>query len=179
MTPKAKMNRESPQKRLVVSSMPANAVVPYYPSKQRKRRRASPDYDDQALNSMTYGELQQEPFDVDPAKAIVQNGHGAEGDKLEGKLEQSRQQGGKEQQHMFATMSIDDWEASGDWFVDQFAEIMKKMKGARQNKRRMIQDFEDEASHREEAVRLRSEAVDRKLAKMRQNGQRVVEARDI
>jgi hypothetical protein len=46
---------------------------------------------------------------------------------------------------------------------------------ARRNKRRIIQDFEQEAANREEAVRLKTQSIDRKLSKMKQDGQRVVE----
>lgn len=177
VTPKAKPSKVAPQMTLMESSMSPTRVL-HKPSKEKKRRRPSADYDDKILSSMTFSELQREPFDLDPAKAAVQNGHGSGVDKLPAKLEQFRQQDENEQRHMFATMPIEDWEASGDWFVDQFSDLMQRLKGARQSKRRMIEEFEHEAADREEAVRLRSEAVDRKLAKMRQDGQRVVEARD-
>ncbi|EQK98204.1 hypothetical protein G6O67_000931 [Ophiocordyceps sinensis] len=148
------------------------------PPRERKRRRGSPDYDDKMLSSMTFNDLTDEPFDLDPAKATAQSGQDASA-KLPLKLEQYRQQGEKEQQHMFAAMTLNDWEASGDWFVDQFADIMTRLRDARRSKRRMIQGFEDEVARREEAVRLRSETIDRKLAKMRQDGQRVVDDKSL
>ena len=143
-------------------------------SQDRKRRRGSADYDDKMLSCMTYSELQSEPFDMEPARTTGPNAHDA-ATKLPLKLEQYRQQDPKEQHHMFSTMSIDDWECAGDWFVDQFTDIMNRLRNARRGKRRMIQGFENEAAAREEAVRLRSETIDRKLAKMRADGQRVVE----
>ncbi|PNY28714.1 Uncharacterized protein TCAP_01361 [Tolypocladium capitatum] len=161
-------------KRLPVGGGAVNADAHHRLPKDRKRRRGSADYDDKILTSMTYEELQNEPFDMDPATAAGQNGHDASS-KLPLKLEQYRQQGAKEQHHMFSAMSMDDWETSGDWFVDQFADIMNRLRDARRRKRRMMQGFEDETAAREEAVRLRSETIDRKLAKMRQDGQRVVE----
>ncbi|POR32289.1 Uncharacterized protein TPAR_07514 [Tolypocladium paradoxum] len=158
-------------------SMHAN-MAQYRPPKDRKRHRGSADYDDKILNCMTYQDLQNEPFDMDPARTTGQNGHDAFS-KLPLKLEQYRQQGAKEQHHMFSTMSMDEWETSGDWFVDQFTDIMTRLRDARRSKRRMIQGFENEAAAREEAVRLRSETIDRKLAKMRQDGQRVVEDKSL
>ncbi|PFH56553.1 hypothetical protein XA68_16336 [Ophiocordyceps unilateralis] len=157
------------------SPVPANIALQKQP-KERKRRRLSADYDDNMLSSMTFSDLQNEAFDVDPAKVSSQNGHDASA-KLPLKLEQFRQQEEKEQKHMFESMSMDDWEASGDWFVEQFTDLMKRLREARRSKRRMIQAFEDEAARREEAVRHRSETIDRKLIKMRQDGQRVVEDR--
>ncbi|PHH86627.1 hypothetical protein CDD83_9954 [Cordyceps sp. RAO-2017] len=159
------------------SPMPPIVAVPKLP-RDRKRRRGSPDYDDNILSSMTYSDLQDEPFDLDPARASGQNGQDMSA-KLPLKLEQYRQQGEREQQHFFAAMSMEDWEASGDWFVEQFADLMKRLRDARRSKRRMIQSFEDEAARREEAVRMRSETIDRKLARMRQDGQRVVEDRGL
>jgi hypothetical protein len=52
---------------------------------------------------------------------------------------------------------------------------MQKLLDSRRQKRKIIQEFEQEAANREEAVRLKTQAIDRKLSKMKQDGQRVVE----
>lgn len=140
----------------------------------KKRSRASPDYDDMALSNMSYTDLQAEPFDLDPAQAAMQNSYGGDADPLSKKLDQLRHQSEREQRAVFSNLSMEDWEQSGDWFVDRFSELMSKLRDARRNKRQMIRDFEAEASKHEEAVRRRSEAIDQKLIKMRQDGQRVV-----
>ncbi|PHH74754.1 hypothetical protein CDD82_4794 [Ophiocordyceps australis] len=139
----------------------------------KKRRRGSFDYDDKLLSTMTYNDLDDEPFDLDPAKVVAQKGPDS-AVKLPLKLEQYRQQGRKEQLQLFSKMSLEEWETSGDWFVDQFTNIMKKLRDARRNKRCAMRAFEDEAARREEAVRLRLESIDRRLVKMKQDGQRVV-----
>jgi hypothetical protein len=72
-------------------------------------------------------------------------------------------------------MSIENWETSGNWFVSEFSGLMQRFMESRRNKRMIIQEFEQQAADREEAVRLRTEAVDRKLSKMKQDGQRVVD----
>ena len=175
-TPKASRDAQGTRgKALLESSMPPmmNLGSTKHLAKSQKRGRASPDYDDQALSSMSATALQDEPFDWDPANAV---GHSNGGDaaSLTEKLEQFSRQSEREQRAFFATMSMDDWEESGDWFVDQFSTLMTKLRDARRDKRRTIQNFEKEAFSREEAVRRRSEAIDRKLGKMRQDGQRVV-----
>lgn len=142
-------------------------------SKDKKRRRPSLDYDDKMLSCMTYHDLQGEPFDVVPQLPGM-NGHDAAASNLATRLTQFQQQGEREQHQFFANMSIEDWEDSGDWFAEQFSGIMGRLREARRSKRQMIRAFETEASHREEAIRLRTEALDRKLAKMKQDGQRVV-----
>lgn len=177
-TPKATRSIITPPNLPLESALPA-AVAQYKFSRANKRRRGSIDYDDKALSTMTYTALQKEPFDFDPAKVTVHDGYGTGAGKLSAKLEQCRHQGEKEQRSMFEGMSVDDWETAGDWFADQFASIMERLRDSRRHKRRMIRAFESEAASREEAVRLLSGAIDRKLAKMKQDGQRVVAENDI
>ncbi|TFB03768.1 hypothetical protein CCMA1212_004317 [Trichoderma ghanense] len=176
-TPRIRRHPMSPQR--VLESAIATTMQPFRPSapKGNKRRRESLDYDDMALSTMSYTELQNEPFDFDPSKAPTHVGSGGaagSADTLTAKLEQYQHQSEKEQRALFRSMNVDDWEEAGDWFADQFHEIMHKLREARRNKRRTIQEFENEAADREAAVRLRTEAIERKLAKMKQDGQRVV-----
>ncbi|KAM0246799.1 hypothetical protein ACHAQJ_010091 [Trichoderma viride] len=174
-TPRMRRHLLSPQRAAFESAI-ATAMPPFRPSapRDKKRRRESLDYDDMALSNMDYNELQREPFDFDPSKATTHVGIGGSAETLGAKLEQYQHQPEKEQRFMFRSLDVDDWEEAGDWFADQFADIMQKLREARRNKRRMMQEFENEAASREEAVRLRTEAIDRKLTKMKQDGQRVV-----
>lgn len=143
-------------------------------SRDRKRRQPSAEYDDNMLSSMTYKDLQDEPFDGGDARPNGLNGRELAA-KLPSKLAQYRHLSDREQSQMFASLSMEDWETAGDWFVDQFTDTMQRLKQARRDKRRLIRDFENEAAVREEAVRLRSDTIDRQLAKMRQDGLRVVQ----
>jgi hypothetical protein len=133
--------------------------------------------DDTVLGTKTFSELQREPFDLDPAKTVILNGDGSDGDSLSKRLRTIQTQPEREQRAYFGRMPLDEWEASGDWFVDQFAGLMNRFKDARKEKRRVVQEFEAEAARREQAVRLRADAIDDKLVKMRQDGQRVVGSR--
>ncbi|KAG6026931.1 hypothetical protein E4U19_002342 [Claviceps sp. Clav32 group G5] len=142
--------------------------------KDKKRRRQSLDYDDKVLSSMTYQDLQEEPFDVVPQLPGMLNGHDSAASKLVTRLEQFQQQGEREQFQFFSHLSIEEWENAGDWFVEQFTDIMSRLRQARRNKRGMVAAFEEEASQREEAIRVRTDAIDKKLMKMKQDGQRVV-----
>ncbi|KAK7426948.1 hypothetical protein QQZ08_006541 [Neonectria magnoliae] len=175
-TPKAKPKSVA-QRVLMESSMPAVPVMDRYP-RDRKRRHPSPEYDDMALTSMTFTELQRQPFDFDPSKE-EEKPLSTNADNLISRLNQFRHLGEREQQTLFSTMSIDDWEASGEWFVSEFAGFVQDLTEARRNKRRVVQEFEFEAASREEAVRLKTETIDRKLGKMKQDGQRVVEDRGL
>lgn len=174
-TPKAPRRNTSTKKRsLVKPPIPAELASP---PPSRKRVRASPDYNDTVLGTKTFSELQEEPFDLDPAKTVILNGVGSEGDHLTRRLEKIQNQPERDQRAYFSTMPLDEWEASGDWFVEQFSSLMNRFKDARKEKRRVVQEFEAEAARREEVVRLRTEAIDDKLVKMRDDGQRVVGSR--
>jgi hypothetical protein len=184
-TPKAskpratpKTAKAAPQKVLMESSMPVTKAT-RDDFKEKKRRRVSLDYDDKALSSMAYAQLQQEDFDFNPSAVAAHINSESQGDEHASLLERFLQQSEKEQRSMFANMSIADWEASGDWFIDQFADLMHRLRDARKTKRRIVRTFEEEIANREEMVRLRSEAIDRKLVKMKQDGQRVVEDKDL
>lgn len=175
-TPKASRRHAPLVKRPPGSPTPA-AKEPASPPASRKRSRATPDYDDTVLGTKTFSDLQREPFDLDPAKTVILNGDGSDGDSLSKRLGKIQSQPEREQRAYFGTMPLDEWEASGDWFVDQFAGLMNRFKDARKEKRHVVQGFEAEAARREQAVRLRAEAIDDKLVKMRQDGQRVVGSR--
>ncbi|KAL7933618.1 extracellular mutant protein 11 domain-containing protein [Trichoderma chlorosporum] len=144
------------------------------PPKDKKRRRGSLDYDDAALGAMSYADLQNEPFDFDPSKVTTQAVSGDTPEARAAKLEQGQRQTEKEQRLMFASMDTEDWEEAGDWFAEQFSEIMHKMRVVRRNKRKVIEGFEKEAASREEAVRQQTVAIDQKLGQMLQDGQRMM-----
>ncbi|KAI5463213.1 extracellular mutant protein 11-domain-containing protein [Mariannaea sp. PMI_226] len=171
-TPKPKTATSVTHRRLMESSMVAFPLSDK--DSDTKRRRSSPEYDDMVLSSMTFKELKEQPFDFDPSKE-EEKPLGTNSDNLVTRLNQFRHLGEREQHALFANMSIQDWESSGEWFVSEFAGFVQALTEARRNKRRVIEEFENEAASREEAVRLKNEAIDRKLNRMRQDGQRVVE----
>lgn len=141
---------------------------------EKKRRRPSLDYEDNVLHNMNFDELRNQSFDINPQATKAQNGSINSAATLEQRLARLENHGQYEQRKFFTGMDIDEWEACGDWFVDRFGDIMKRMRDARRAKRQMIREFEDEIAHREEAVRRRSEKIDEKLQTMKENGRKVV-----
>ncbi|CAI4210605.1 unnamed protein product [Parascedosporium putredinis] len=71
-------------------------------------------------------------------------------------------------------MSVTDWNRSGDWFLEQFGVLIQRMKESRQERRAVVEKYEQEISAREEAVRHKTDSVNKKLNKMKQNGLKVV-----
>lgn len=164
-------------KQLPTRNRARSARSPVKQSGDRKRRRKSLDYDDQALNTMEYRTLLEQPFDFDPAVATASGntiGHNGDGDQ---RLAQMRHTGSADLQRFFGDMSVDEWEKAGNWFSEQFAGIMRKLMAARQSKRHIVDSFEQEAAAREAEVRRRSNKIDEKLQKMREDGMKVVGGR--
>ncbi|KAH6681137.1 extracellular mutant protein 11-domain-containing protein [Plectosphaerella plurivora] len=148
-------------------------------TKPKKRRRNSLDYDDIALERMSYVELQKQPFDMNPTQATIdQRAASSANEPLEDKLSRCRDKGDKEQKQLFNQMSLADWERSGDWFLEQFSSITQRLKEARQNKRVMVDRFEAEVSGREEAVRARTETINKKLDKIKHKGEDMLADRE-
>lgn len=132
-----------------------------------KKRRRNIDYDDSVLQKMSFEELQSEPFDHDPTKEIPESPAKPSGDNLSDRLKFYGEKDEGSQAQLFTQMSVRDWEDSGDWFLEQFGDVVRKMKEARQAKRRMVEQFEKEVSNREEAVRYKKDNLDRKLSKLK------------
>lgn len=145
----------------------------------KKRRRESLDYDDVALSRMSYVELQNQPFDANPTRlALETNGKSAPDESLVARLERGKDKGEKEQKQFFTQMNLADWERSGDWLMEQFGLVTQRLKEARQNKRAMVDTFEAEIARREDAVRARTETINRKLDKIKHKGEDMLADRE-
>lgn len=159
-----------PQKTVVLQSLPLQVspmsrfIDQQSPTKKRGR---DIDYDDTVLQRMSFEELQNEPFDHDPTKEIPQSPAKPPGDNLGDRLKFYSEKDEHSQAQLFTQMSVRDWEDSGDWFLEQFGDVVRRMKEARQAKRRVVEYFEMEISNREEAVRLKKDTIDRKLSKLK------------
>lgn len=177
-TPRASHKRTMPREPVLLeSSLPAAARNQR--SKSRKRRRDSCDYADDELAGMTYFQLQKQPFDDDPAKTSLQPVGPLTGDSLPVKLDHFKGQREVDQKQFFKQMKVDDWERSGDWFLEQFGEVAKKLKEARRNKRAIVKEFEDEIASREEAVRVRTENITKKLNQIKHKGEDMLADKEV
>lgn len=158
----------SPIERLPTNRQPA-----------QKKRRRSIDYDDAALKRMSFAELQNEPFDHDPTREVAQSPAKPPADNLVNRLRFYGSKDENVQAQFFTQMSVRDWEDSGDWFLEQFGNIVNKMRDARQAKRKMVDAFELEVSNREEAVRHKKGSIDRRLSKLRQDGDAMMKGKEL
>jgi hypothetical protein len=132
-----------------------------------KKRLREIDYDEEALRKMNFAELQNEPFDHDPARQVIASPAKPPADNLNDRLEFYQSKDEAAQAQFFGQMSVREWDDSGDWFLERFGSIVTKMKEARQDKRKIVDQYEKEVSEREEQVRRNREAIDRKLSKLK------------
>lgn len=146
---------------------------------KRKNTGMELDYEVDLLSSMKYSELKDQPFDSNPRPlqlVVPENLRNPEA-SLEDRLEYFKGQEPDHQAMLFAQMPLDQWEQSGDWFLDHFSDIMSKLKDARRTKRDVSKAFEVELADREKAVRDRSEGIQEVMRQMRAGGECVLRGR--
>lgn len=147
----------------------------------------SADYDDQQLNSMTYQTLKDETWEVEKHgrtsalpqelqdSAIPLSQRFKSCVDLDGEKEETQ----GIQVEFFAKMSTTEWEETGDFFIERFAEILTKLKEARRAKRKTATDFEKLVEERETAIREKFEKLDKDLADMRKGGEGVIRGKGV
>lgn len=135
-----------------------------------------PDYDENVLYGLDYATLRDQPFDAKPGEHPPNKSTNLPPTdaSLEDRLAMTSGESHERQGEYFSQMSKDEWEKSGDWFINQFTDLMKKMKEARQTKRDIAKKFEDEISVRQEAVRSKTEGIERVLSEMKTGGEGVL-----
>jgi hypothetical protein len=133
------------------------------------------DYDLPALYEKTYDELKAEDFDTVPrGKPQVLSD-----DMLQKPLAERLSHVGDhldagDQHKFFGALNTNEWQDAGDWFLDQFSDIIKRTKEARQKKRKLASDFEDQIEKRYRHVAKRQQHVKDALDKMKTQGEGLV-----
>ncbi|KAJ3560751.1 hypothetical protein NPX13_g9197 [Xylaria arbuscula] len=144
-----------------------------------KKRSYELDYDDGALAAMDYETLKQEEFDFDPAQAEARSVFEPPRGTLPEKLDHFLGKDEANQVNFFTKMSVHDWEESGDWFLEQFGDIMARFKEARKEKRHIVDTFENEIAEREAAVRNRIHGIGQTLADLKTEGQSMMLGKEL
>jgi predicted HTH domain antitoxin len=147
-------------------------------TKTRKRARDL-DYSLDQLSNMTYEQLQTEPFDHDPtapAPTLPQEvAKGTLAQTLDYMLAlKEHKTKASQRSAIFASLPIEQYEDCGDLIVEKFAATIVKFKNARRQRRKAVQEFEDEVARREEKVRGKTSAVEKDLSRLKRGGEEVV-----
>ncbi|KAL8720300.1 MAG: hypothetical protein Q9225_002812 [Loekoesia sp. 1 TL-2023] len=138
------------------------------------------DYEPKVLASMSYQELAEESFDASPQPISVSDPSLTDKSTLKDKLlylhslSGPREQIQLQRQAFFSSLPIDQYEEYGDLMAEQFRQIISKFKDARQQKRSIAREFEDEIAAREKVVDSRKIAVASDLSRLKRAGQDVV-----
>ncbi|KAI8956257.1 extracellular mutant protein 11-domain-containing protein [Xylaria longipes] len=151
------------------SAMPRSSPEKHQPA--TKKRSYELDYDDGALAAMDYTALKEEAFDFDPAQAEARSVFEPPRGSLPEKLEHFFTKDKMNQANFFTKMPVQDWEESGDWFLERFGEIMVRFKEARKEKRKIVNAFENEIAEREEAVRNKIYGIGQTLTDLKTEGE--------
>ena len=165
---------------------PHEGAIPRQAAEKRhsgaKKRSFDLDYDDSALANMDYAELKKQPFDYDPTQAETRlrlsdvPPPGTLPAKLEHFLDKQDQAA---QVEFFTGMPVRDWEDAGDWILDRFGDVMRRLREARQGKRATAERFENEIAEREAAVSHKIHGIDQRLADLKSQGEGLVQGREV
>lgn len=133
------------------------------------------DYDHPALFNMSYDQLKKEDFDTVPrGKPVVLPDDMAQR-PLSDRLEHVQKSlDAADQDKFFRSLQTHEWEDAGDWFLDQFSNIIQRAKEARQKKRKLATEFEAEIEKRYQQVAKRQQHVQDALARMKTQGQGLI-----
>lgn len=147
---------------------------PRYRFEQHPANDKPLDYELEELSEMQFGDLQAQPFDFDPNARQLEFPQGHEDDTFQEKLQLVTRSSQEDKINFFTSMSMEDWEDAGDWFLERFGDIAKKFKAARQEKRKATQELEREVAVRHEAVAKKRKLTEDALGEMRESGGRVL-----
>ena len=133
------------------------------------------DYEPQELRSMEYQTLKGTTFDSEPNSSRFTLPNALPTDDLTQKLFAASELNRRDQAKFFASLTIDDWEQAGDWFLDRFGDLMKRLKEARREKREAAVRFEDEVEHRHDVVSKKRKLTEDALGEMKTSGALVLQ----
>ena len=133
------------------------------------------DYVATELHGMDYHALKNEVFDVNPNTKEFRFESGGEDDSISDVVGAVSRLQPTDQAHFFRSLTIEQWEQAGDWFLDQFSGVVDKLKNVRQEKRKAARAFEDEIEGRYKAVGQKRKQIDGALAEMRESGGKVLQ----
>ncbi|KAF2672619.1 hypothetical protein BT63DRAFT_420843 [Microthyrium microscopicum] len=132
------------------------------------------DYSLEELKDLNYSDLNNQDFDVDPKATRATER--VEGDALKHQLEKGLALSDDKKKQFFNSLTIDQWDESGDWFLEQYGGLLQKMREARKAKRDLAQKFEKQVAERQDAVEARKGGIMNVLGEMKKSGQVVLKA---
>lgn len=133
------------------------------------------DYDLETLHKMKFDDLLKESFDIKHPKSVFASPT-IEGSSLMDRLAIVSKGNHDEQAQFLTSLSTEEWEQTGSWFIEQFSTMMQKIQESRRSRRKVALAFEKAVAQRHEAVRKESDNLDTALKDMRRNGDAVLQS---
>lgn len=132
------------------------------------------DYDSPELFDKDYQSLRAELFDQHPKAQPFVVSDVPDTASLADKLASIASAEPAMQAEFFKSLNIDEWEESGDWFLDRFGDTIKALKDVRREKRKAARALEDVIEQRETHVSKKRSLTNVAMSGMRSSGAAVL-----
>jgi hypothetical protein len=132
------------------------------------------DYDLEELHKKSFTDLQNDPFEGPPQADVKPAPADSSQMTLTERLETGATRDAQAQKELFASLNIEDWEEAGDWFQEQFANVLRKLKESRRERRKLASAFEQQIADRQVAVTKKRALTDDALSAMKKSGSQVL-----
>ncbi|KAF2019478.1 hypothetical protein BU24DRAFT_419090 [Aaosphaeria arxii CBS 175.79] len=133
------------------------------------------DYDLKDLFQMDYEQLSKEDFDTNPRADAPVLSENMQQKPLAERLQYVQKNLDlKKQSEFFTGLPTNEWEDAGDWFLEQFTNIIQRTKEARQTKRKFARKLEDEIEERHKHVAKKQQIVKAAMDSMKSKGNQLI-----
>ena len=155
------------------------SAKPLIKKPEHRKRALELDYTPQEMSGMPYKILNSESFDHIPKPGSSAIPNEVIKLSLPEKLKyaynlKDREVCEAQRNALFASLTIDQHEETGDLIIQQFSDILGRYKDARKAKRDAAREFEKEIAQREERVRSKTTAVEADLQRLKRGAEDVV-----
>ena len=147
---------------------------------QTRKRARDLDHSPDQILSMTFDQLSNEPFDLasdtDRPSLPQDISSGTLTSKMDYIFEKLKDDETKfiQRRAFFSSLSIEQYEECARLMIGRFSAIILKLTDARQHRRCLAKDFEEEVAKREECVGGKIAVVSKSLGKLKRGGEQVV-----
>ncbi|ODH41433.1 hypothetical protein ACO22_01394 [Paracoccidioides brasiliensis] len=148
-------------------------------SSKRSLTDFSSDYPQNILMTKNFSDLQAESFDYNPAPPQPVFPPQDPPIPLTEKLAQLKGLTEEQRKTFFASLTLADWERSGDWIIEQFNHLLQRTKAARQKRRQVAAVFEKEIERRYQLVEVEGKGISKRMDDMRTGGMEVLRGGDV
>ena len=147
---------------------------------QTRKRARDLDYSPDQLSSMTFQQLNNEPFSLASDAPWTSPVQGLSSDTLAEKMDyvlNGLKDDDAKLMHrraFFSSIPIEQYEECANLMIRRFSDVISKFTEARRQRRRFAKDFEEEVARREDCVRGKTSAVKKDLGRLKRGGEEVM-----